>query len=63
MPGQPFNAVVPPPSQWNRRVRAAVHYTIAQAPVRGRRGQPLGLQITYLAGRKHLPIVELKKAA
>ena len=34
-----------------------------QAPVLGRRGQPLSLQIAYLAGRKHLPNVELKKAA
>ena len=34
-----------------------------QAPVRGRRGQRLGLNISYLAGRKHLPIVELKIAA
>jgi transposase InsO family protein len=34
-----------------------------QAPVRGRRGQRLGLTVSYLAGRKHLPIVELKKAA
>ncbi len=35
----------------------------SQTLVHGRRGQRLGLQITYLAGRKHLPIVELKKAA
>jgi transposase InsO family protein len=34
-----------------------------QAPVRGRRGQRLDLDITYLIGRRHLPIVELKKAA
>jgi transposase InsO family protein len=33
------------------------------APVRGRRGQSLDLRVTYLAGRKHLPIVELKTAA
>jgi transposase InsO family protein len=33
------------------------------APVRGRRGQRLRLAVSYLAGRKHLPIVELKKAA
>ncbi len=33
------------------------------APVRGRCGRRFGLNITYLAGRKHLPIVELKKAA
>jgi putative transposase len=33
------------------------------APVRGRRGQRLALVVTHLAGRRHLPIVELKKAA
>jgi transposase InsO family protein len=33
------------------------------APVRGRRGQRLALVVTRLAGRQHLPIVELKKAA
>ena len=34
-----------------------------QAPVRGRRGQRLDLEVSYMAGRKHLPIVELNKAA
>jgi putative transposase len=33
------------------------------APVCGSRGQPLKLVVTHLAGRRHLPIVELKKAA
>jgi putative transposase len=33
------------------------------ARVRGRRGQHLKLVVTHLAGRQHLPIVELKKAA
>jgi transposase InsO family protein len=33
------------------------------ARVRGRCGQRLALVITHLGGRKHLPIVELKKAA
>jgi transposase InsO family protein len=33
------------------------------APVRGRCGQHLKLVVTHLAGRRHLPIVELKKAA
>jgi putative transposase len=33
------------------------------APVRGRRGQRLALVVTHLGGRRHLPIVELKKAA
>ena len=31
--------------------------------VRGRRGQCLDVAVSYMAGRKHLPIVELKKAA
>jgi hypothetical protein len=35
----------------------------AQAPVRGRCGQRLDLNVTYLVGRRHLPIVELKRAA
>ena len=34
-----------------------------RAPVRGRRGQRLELQVTYLAGRRHLPVVELRQAA
>jgi transposase InsO family protein len=33
------------------------------APVRRRCGQRVELAVTYLAGRQHLPIVELKKAA
>ena len=33
------------------------------APVQGRRGQRVALVVTYLASRRHLPIVELKKAA
>ena len=34
-----------------------------RAPVRGRRGVRLELGVRYLRGRKHLPIVELKRAA
>jgi len=34
-----------------------------QATIRGRRGARLELQVSHLAGRKHLPIVELKRAA
>jgi len=34
-----------------------------RALVRGRRGQRLALRVTYLAGRRHLPIIELEKAA
>ncbi len=33
------------------------------APVRGRRGGRLDLRVTQRAGRKHLPIVTLHKAA
>ena len=63
MPGRPSSPIIPLPKQWNKRVRSAVLHAISLAPVRGRRGQRLDLQIAYLAGRKHLPIVELKKAA
>jgi transposase InsO family protein len=34
-----------------------------RAAVRGRRGDRLALDVRHLAGRKHLPIVELKRAA
>jgi transposase InsO family protein len=34
-----------------------------QARIRGRRGFRLKLGVSYLAGRKHLPIIELKQAA
>ena len=63
MPGQQINAIIPLPKQWNKRVRSAVLRAISLAAVWGRRGQRLGLAVTYLAGRKHLPIVELKRAA
>ena len=63
MPGQPLNAVIPLPKQWNRRVRSADLHAISLAPIRGRRGQRLDLTASYMAGRKHLPIVELNKAA
>jgi hypothetical protein len=33
------------------------------APVRGSRGQHVELVVIHLAGRQHLPIVKLKKAA
>ncbi len=63
MPGQPFNSVLPLPKQWNKRVRSAVLYAISLASLRGRRGLRLDLCVTHLAGRTHLPVVELKKAA
>jgi transposase InsO family protein len=34
-----------------------------QAPIRGRRGQQLELNVRFLSGRRHLPIFELKRAA
>jgi len=34
-----------------------------RAPFRGRCGQGIGLTVRHLAGRKHLPIVELERAA
>lgn len=34
-----------------------------RAPVRGRRGTPLNCHVSYVAGRKHLPIVTLDRAA
>jgi putative transposase len=34
-----------------------------QAPVRGRRSAPLRLRVTHVFGRKHLPIVQLSRAA
>ena len=63
MPGRPRIAVLPLPKQWNNRVRSAVLHAISLAPVRGRRAQRLALPVSYLAGRKHLPIVALKMAA
>ena len=42
---------------------SAVLHAISLAHVRGRRGQRLDLAVSYMAGRKHLPIVELNKAA
>ncbi len=63
MPGRPRRSVLPLPGQWNECVRSAVLHATALAQVQGRRGQRLGLRVTYVAARKHLPIVELKKAA
>ena len=63
MPTQSLNSVIPLPKQWKKRIRSAVLHAISLAPVLGRRGQRLDMCVTHLAGRKHLPIVELKKAA
>ncbi len=48
-----------PRRRWPRDLRCAG----PQAPVRAQRGQHLDLNVTYLVGRRHLPIVDLKKAA
>ena len=63
MPGRPSSPFIPLPRQWDKRIRSAVVHAIWQAPVRGRRGQRLDLCVTHMAERKHLPIVELHKAA
>ena len=44
---------LPLPKHWPRRVRSAAVHAIALAR----------LALTHLAGLRHLPIVELKKAA
>ena len=48
-----------PRRKWPRDSRCAAPRT----SVRGRRGVRFELNVRYLAGRKHLPIVELKRAA
>ncbi len=56
---------LPLPKHWPRRVRSAAIHAIALARLalttaRGKAGKA---SLAYLAGRRHLPIVELKKAA
>ncbi len=48
-----------PRTTWPRRSSCAV----PQAQIKGRRGAKLTLVVGYLEGRKHLPIVELQRAA
>jgi len=48
-----------PRKKWPRRSPCAAPRT----KIRGRRGVRLELHVQRLAGRKHLPIVELKRAA
>lgn len=48
-----------PRTKWPRHAPCAAPH----APVRGRRGARLDLQLDYVGGRKHLPIVTLKRAA
>ncbi len=64
MPRRPHQTL-PVPEGWPRRVRSATVHAIALARLaltttRGQTGKAI---VTYLAGRRHLPIVELKKAA
>ena len=48
-----------PRSRWPVRSPCA----LPQAPIHGRPGTRLVLQVTYLAGRKSLPVVKLRAAA
>jgi transposase InsO family protein len=60
---QRFPAAQAPRFEPRRRWPHGSPCAAPHAPVRGRRGQRLELRVTYMAGRSHLPIVELKKAA
>jgi len=48
-----------PRAQWPRRSRCAS----PQAGIRGERGAKLTLMVGSLEGRRHLPVIELKRAA
>ena len=48
-----------PRRYWPRKSRCASPV----APIRGRRGSQLKLVVDHIDGRRHLPIVELKRAA
>ena len=48
-----------PRTMWPRRSSCAA----PQAQIKGRRGAKLTLVVGYLEGRKHLPVVELRRAA
>ncbi len=56
---------LPLPKGWPRRVRSAVVHAIALArlALTTARGQAGKASLAHLAGRQHLPIVELKKVA
>ncbi len=57
----PANAALrfEPRTMWPRRSSCAA----PQAQIKGRRGAKLTLVVGYLEGRKHLPVVELRRAA
>ena len=50
-------------ASWMSRLNGRIHCAAPAAPVRGRRGVRLELSVGYLAGRRHLPIVSLDRAA
>ena len=59
---------VPPrplPKNWPQKVRSAAIHAIALArlALTTARGQAGKASVAHLAGRRHLPIVELKKVA
>ena len=56
---------LPLPKGWPRRVRSSAVHAIALArlALTTARGQAGKASVAHLAGRRHLPIVELKKAA
>ncbi len=56
---------LPLPKNWPRRVRSAAIHAIALArlALTTARGQAGKASLAHLAGRRHLPIVDLKKAA
>ncbi len=56
---------LPLPKHWPRRIRSAAVHAIALArlALTTARGQAGEASVAHLAGRRHLPIVELKKAA
>ncbi len=58
---RPANAMFrfEPRTTWPRGTKCAA----PQAEIKGRRGAKLTLVVGYLEGRKHLPIVELRRAA
>jgi putative transposase len=48
-----------PRPRWPRRAGCATPHAL----IRGRPGVEVGLEVTYLTGRRHLPVVTLKRAA
>ena len=58
---RPANATLrfEPRTMWPRRSSCAA----PQTQIKGRRGARLTLVVGYLGGRKHLPVVELRRAA